>query len=90
MADCEDTLRELEAFLDTELSPEAHHAVQQHLDDCLHCLHTFDFHAELRQVIATKCANDEMPSGLLDRIQACFGDLDDELENELEAGAPPT
>lgn len=86
MADCEDTLRELEAFLDTELSPEAHHAVQKHLDGCLHCLHTFDFHAELRQVIATKCGGDEMPPGLLDKIQACFGELDD----ELEAGAPPS
>lgn len=80
MADCEDTLRELEAFLDTELSPGAHRAVQAHLDGCLHCLHTFDFHAELRQVIAAKCTGDEMPPGLLDRIEACFGDFDEELD----------
>lgn len=86
MADCEETLRELEAFLDTELSSDAHHAVQQHLDGCLHCLHAFDFHAELRQVIAAKCSGDQMPPGLLAKIEACFGDLDDELQRD----APPT
>ena len=88
MADCDATLRELEAFLDTELSPSAHHAIQEHLDGCLHCLHTFDFHAELRQVIATKCHNDEMPAGLLDKIQACFGDIDDDADADLDVGAP--
>jgi mycothiol system anti-sigma-R factor len=86
MADCDDTLRELEAFLDTELSPAAHHVIQEHLDGCLHCLHAFDFEAELRQVIAKKCSSDEMPAGLMDKIQACFGDLDDEPETSDSPG----
>jgi hypothetical protein len=37
-------------------------------------LQAFDFHAELRMVISAKCKNDEMPAGLVDKIQACFGD----------------
>jgi hypothetical protein len=41
------------------------------------CLQAFDFHAELRTVIKEKCSNDEMPPGLLSRIEQCFGeDLD--------------
>jgi hypothetical protein len=37
------------------------------------CLGAFDFHAELKQVIAVKCQNDEMPPDLLSRIERCFG-----------------
>lgn len=74
MADCNETLRELEAYLDGELHPHAQHAVQAHLDGCLDCLQAFDFHAELRMVITEKCRTDELPPGLLDRIRRCFGD----------------
>ena len=84
MADCDDTLREIERFLDTELSPAAHNAIQEHLDGCMHCLHTFDFQAELREVISAKCRSDEMPPGLLDKIEACFGDLDADLASGTE------
>ncbi len=74
MTDCNETLRELESFLDHELSGGAHEAIQAHLGGCDHCLETFDFHAELKTVIARKCHNDEMPPGLLARIERCFGD----------------
>ena len=74
MADCNETLRELEAFLDSELSEETHLAIRAHLEDCPDCLQAFDFHAELKIVVAEKCRNDEMPSGLLEKLQACFGD----------------
>ena len=32
----------------------------------------FDFHAELKQVIGQKCRDEEMPAGLLARIERCF------------------
>ena len=38
------------------------------------CLQAFDFHAELKTVISQKCLNDEMPPGLLSRIEQCFGE----------------
>ena len=78
MADCNETLRELERFLDHELSSGAHHAIQGHLDGCLDCLSAFDFHAELKTVVAHKLQTDAVPPGLLDRIQQCFGDLAEE------------
>ena len=74
MADCNETLRELESFLDEELTDDSRDVIHAHLDGCPDCLQAFDFHAELKAVIAQKCRNDELPPGLADRIQACFGD----------------
>ena len=53
-----------------------------HLEQCPDCLQAFDFHAELKTTIARKCKSDELPPGLLDKIQACFGAelLDDPAE----------
>jgi anti-sigma factor (TIGR02949 family) len=74
MADCKETIRELEAFLDGSLSEDGHHAIHAHLEGCTDCLEAFDFQAELRTVIAAKCRNDEMPPGLLSRIEQCFNE----------------
>jgi anti-sigma factor (TIGR02949 family) len=74
MANCSETIRELEAFLDGALSEESHTAIHAHLGGCTDCLQAFDFHAELRTVIAAKCRNDEMPPGLLSRIEQCFNE----------------
>lgn len=72
MADCRETIRELNAFLDGELSPTVHEHIHAHLSDCVDCLQAFDFEAELKQAIRRKCSNDEMPPGLLARIETCF------------------
>jgi anti-sigma factor (TIGR02949 family) len=68
---CSETIRELETFLDGELSDDARDTIRRHLDGCPDCLGAFDFHAELKQVIAAKCHNDEMPPDLLARIERC-------------------
>lgn len=74
MADCAETLHELHAFLDDELSEPTKQAISGHLGQCLDCLQAFDFHAELRVVIRQKCSNDEIPPGLLARIERCFNE----------------
>ena len=74
MADCEETLRELELYLDGELSTHDLAHIRSHLEGCMDCLQVFDFHAELRQVIATKCREQQVPPGLLERVKACFGE----------------
>ena len=71
--DCNDTLRELELFLDRELSDGAKQTIHNHLEGCPDCLQAFDFHAELKMVIAEKCQNDEMPPDLMNKIKLCFG-----------------
>lgn len=72
MANCKETLRELNAFLDDELSSDTREHIHEHLTDCVDCLQAFDFEAELKQAIRRKCSNDEMPAGLLGRIEMCF------------------
>jgi len=72
MTDCNETLRELETFLDGELDAEELADIRRHLEGCPDCLEAFDFHAELKAVIARKCRSDPMPPGLLARIERCF------------------
>lgn len=69
---CIETLQELDRFLDDELTVDLRRAIHAHLDGCMDCLSAFDFHAELKQVVAAKCNNDEMPPELLARIEQCF------------------
>jgi mycothiol system anti-sigma-R factor len=71
MADCDEILREIEAFLDGELTPASKASIQEHLDRCLDCLHVFDFHAELRWVIADKGRQTTVPRGGLDGVPMC-------------------
>jgi hypothetical protein len=40
----------------------------------MECFHTYDFQAELRQIIAAKCANETLPPGLADRIRQSLTD----------------
>jgi len=76
-SDCAETIRELDLFLDGELSNQQREAIRHHLDGCMDCLGAFDFHAELKIVVAEKCHNDEMPPGLMGKIERCFAiDLD--------------
>lgn len=74
MADCNETLRELFAFLDGELSSETHDDVSAHLNGCTDCQSAFEFHAELKAAVSAKCRSDEMPPGLMAKIEQCFGE----------------
>jgi mycothiol system anti-sigma-R factor len=64
---CGDAAYELYTFLDGELTDERRREIRRHLDDCPPCFEQFDFEAELRQVIASKC-KDTVPEELRRRI----------------------
>jgi mycothiol system anti-sigma-R factor len=64
---CEEALQELYVYLDGELTDEKRSTIKGHLDDCNPCFEAFDFEAELRIVISTKC-RDEVPDSLRTRI----------------------
>jgi anti-sigma factor (TIGR02949 family) len=74
MGNCNETIRELDAFLDGELTSDVRQHIHEHLERCLDCLQAFDFQAELKAAIRRKCSNDEMPPGLLGRIEMCFNE----------------
>ena len=79
MANCNETIRELDAFLDGELPDDVRAHIHMHLDSCMDCLQAFDFQAELKLAIRRKCSTDELPPGLIGRIEMCFDtDLDDD------------
>lgn len=66
--DCEAALAEIYSFLDGELTPEKRRIIAAHLDGCSPCVEAFDFEAELRMVISTRCRSDELPETLRIRI----------------------
>lgn len=72
IADCTETIKELDAFLDGELRDDLREHIHEHLGSCVGCLEAFDFQAELKQAIRRKCSNDELPIGLIGRIEMCF------------------
>ena len=79
MADCDETIKELERFLDSELATEKLEHLTTHLDGCVDCQQTFEFHAELRQIVRQAVKHEQLPETLVDRIKECFGtDLSDE------------
>jgi anti-sigma factor (TIGR02949 family) len=83
MADCNDTIRELGAFLDGELSPDVREQIDHHLGGCVDCHQALDFEAELKLVIQRKLLTEKMPEGLLERIQQCFStDLSETFPGE--------
>lgn len=83
MSDCNETIAELDKFLDGELPPEVKRHIDAHLAGCTDCLSAFDFQAELKAAIRRKCSNDPLPQGLLAKIEACFAPgIGDELGDE--------
>ena len=85
MANCRETIRELDAFLDGELSDGVRTHIHEHLNGCIDCLQAFDFEAELKIAIRRKCSNDELPPGLLGRIEMCF---DEDFDGDGIIGPP--
>ncbi len=65
--ECREALDRLYTFLDGELTAERRRQIQGHLSSCLPCLEAFDFEAELKALIATRC-RDEVPAQLRARI----------------------
>jgi mycothiol system anti-sigma-R factor len=76
-SDCSEALHELYTFLDGELTVEKREHIRHHLDDCNPCLGAYDFEAELRIVISTKC-KEPVPETLKQKIL-------DALENQAGA-----
>lgn len=67
--DCSSALAELYQFLDMELTAENKSAIAAHLDACGPCVEVFDFHVELKALVA-RCCTTEVPSELRARILA--------------------
>jgi mycothiol system anti-sigma-R factor len=91
--DCEAALAEIYTYLDGELTDEKRTLIAGHIEGCNPCFEAFDFEAELRMVISTRCRNDELPETLRIRIAqkltliARGDDVDDGDEGARPVGA---
>lgn len=74
MADCSETLKELNRFLDDELTADSLSELTTHLAGCVDCQQAFEFHAELKQMVRRAAHEDSLPASLLEKIEECFGD----------------
>jgi len=61
--ECQEALEELYTFLDGELTVEKREHIRVHLEDCNPCLEHYDFEAELKIVISSKC-KEQVPDSL--------------------------
>ena len=85
MANCKETLEELEPYIDGELSNDAREHIHGHLDGCVDCQQAFEFHLELKAAIRRKVNNDELPAGLLMRLESC---LKEDFDGDGTVGDP--
>ena len=69
---CADALHELYHFLDGELTEEKKVLIQGHLEGCPPCYEAFDFEAEIKAYIASKC-REKSPDALRARIAEVIG-----------------
>lgn len=74
MADCQETLNELNRYLDEELSDDRVQEIIEHLKKCTDCQEAFEFHAVLRDTIRAKAQRDEISDDFIERLKGCFGD----------------
>ena len=75
------TLRDW-TILDSELAAKLEN-LTAHLEGCVDCQQTFEFHAELRQIVRQAVHHEPLPESLVDRIKECFGtDLSNESDTQ--------
>ena len=79
---CNEALENMYLFLDNEIAGSEREHVQQHLDDCIPCLESFEFEAELKTVIKSRC-KDDVPEHLYSRIRSS---LRVEIQSTDDAG----
>jgi len=65
---CEETLREIQRFLDGELDVDLTAAIDRHIVECHGCGDRAEFQRHLKALIAAKCGTEAVPPTLMDRI----------------------
>jgi mycothiol system anti-sigma-R factor len=67
--ECEETLREIERFLDDELEVSVRAEIDRHIADCHPCTERLEFRRHLKFLIASKCVEDRVPPELRRRVE---------------------
>jgi mycothiol system anti-sigma-R factor len=67
---CEETLREIESYLDGEVDVVVERSIQVHLSDCSPCMQRAEFRRHVKVLIRSKCTGDDVPAALEERIRS--------------------
>jgi mycothiol system anti-sigma-R factor len=78
--ECEETLQEIERFLDHEVDDVIRAKVEHHLSGCNDCTDKATFRVHLKALIQVKCAEHEIPDGLKDRLRTLLSSADPSLD----------
>jgi anti-sigma factor (TIGR02949 family) len=70
--DCGEVLSLLERYIDHEVPPEAREPIEQHLVGCRDCLERKEFRVRLQEIVRSKCARADLPSGLEEKIRSAL------------------
>ena len=68
-ATCEAILRQLDDYIDRELSPGDMHMVERHIEDCLRCADRYRFEISLMQEIRSRLRRIRLPGHLVASIR---------------------
>jgi anti-sigma factor (TIGR02949 family) len=68
-ATCEAILRQLDDYIDRELSPGDMHMVERHIEDCLRCADRYRFEISLVQEIRSRLRRIRLPGHLVASIR---------------------
>jgi mycothiol system anti-sigma-R factor len=74
--ECQETLREIERFLDREVDDAIRMRVERHLSGCHPCTDRLEFRVHLKALIQDKCSERDVPAGLKDRLRQVLITLD--------------
>jgi anti-sigma factor RsiW len=83
---CREAIRRLWDYLDDDLSPEEHRAVEEHLSFCLRCCGELEFSREVRRMLHGS-AEPTIPDEVQARLERL---LDDVLPDAPIPGVPAT
>ena len=73
---CEQTLLEIERWLDGECDAAVHVEVETHLSSCNPCMQRVEFRRRLKVVIQTKCAGDAIPDQLQAKLKGLIRSIE--------------
>lgn len=71
---CREAIRRLWDYLDDDLSPEEHRAVEEHLSFCLRCCGELEFSRELRRML-NRSAEPTIPDDVQARLERLLDDV---------------
>lgn len=74
--DCQETLREVERFLDGEVDITLRVRIEEHLSGCSPCMDRAEFRRQLKIMISRKCVETEVPARIEARILRTIRELD--------------